>query len=66
MSEWILNACFNIFMSVCGQAVTATYPTEESCYRALDRLEQQSGFEQGYCRPRKVDLSAQEEGESSQ
>ena len=54
MSAWILVVCTHGWI-MCGQFREYEYPTEESCYRAMNSLYEKHGrdaFNYIICRPR--------------
>ncbi len=43
---WILHICTWGILGICSQDIKREYPTEESCYRALDKMVEIKGQEQ--------------------
>lgn len=50
---WVLYVCFNITWAGCSVVHYTEYPTEESCYRALDRMVKPKDKDEAvaYCMP---------------
>jgi hypothetical protein len=36
--EWVLTICLGVSWAGCGSNQYRTYPSEDSCYRALDHM----------------------------
>lgn len=51
---WLLTVCTYGLMGACSQVIYAEYPTEDSCYRAVEQLVDVKGeesFHYLYCKP---------------
>lgn len=61
--SWVLVICLGVSWAGCGAVQTADYPTEDSCYRALEAMKtgDQAVAESGnkrntiaYCKPQEI------------